>query len=65
MEKKAKNLDLSQYWQQRPEAKVLYQVDKMFFFELHYAENYSKLIGEAVVTHVKKEQLKKDEEASE
>jgi len=45
--------DLEQYWKQRPEASILYQVGEQFFFELHYAENYAKITEPEIITHQK------------
>jgi len=45
--------DLSEYWVQAPDAKVLYQVGEYYFLALHYAESYARLVDAEIVTHKK------------
>jgi hypothetical protein len=45
--------DLSEYWVQAPDARVLYQVGKYYFFALHYAESYARLVDAEIITHQK------------
>jgi hypothetical protein len=55
--------DLSEYWVQAPDAKVLYQVGEYYFLAPQYAESYARLVDAEIVTHEKPQSDEKGEGA--
>ncbi|GAB4129569.1 MAG: hypothetical protein Fur0027_14510 [Raineya sp.] len=49
--KSTPNDELHAIWDRLPDLKEVYQVGTCYFTELHYAENYAKIINKTLQIH--------------